>query len=346
MEVEMIDRATLNAEQIATALTASAVAPSGHFDPYTAIDLSADGISVCVKDNFDDSGIYIGQSIISSVPEDAKNIIRVIGDLTLGGPADIRGDVIISGNLRIKDELKVSGNIRVRGTVYMSDSASFVCSSVNAKNVKITGTATVSGEMTVLGKLEVKKGGRLIIDHTGVVTMPRSNDTLSPRLIVAAGAAIEVHGKLDVVRLASLQILNNGGIWAERFNGTVDIFYDVYTYVNGNDRSDGDLAQHGKDVTIQICQNGKITSADVKINGIALNADKYKFNDRSVTISASAIDGATGDIDIHVTSDGDTIKAPKTFVTHSQDTKEMMVTASSLLSMLISAYVNSSRKRC
>jgi cytoskeletal protein CcmA (bactofilin family) len=301
----MIGRATLNAERTATAHTAPP-AESEHFGPYDAVDISAEGISVYVKGNFDDSGAYMEPSIISS-----GHGIQVIGDLTLSGPADIAGDLCISGNLRIKNKLTSSGKVSVRGTVYAAGNAVIACPSVSADNVKITGTVTVTGEMAVLGKLEVKKGGKLIIEKTGTVTMPRGNDTRSARLVVADGASVEVHGRLDVLWLTSLQILNSGGIWSERFNGTVSIFYDVYTFVNGTDRSDGDLAQHGRGVSIQICQNGIISSVAVKMNGVELDASLYTFDAGSVTISASAMDGATGDIDIYVISDGDTMPVPE-----------------------------------
>ena len=244
------------------------------------------------------------------------------------------------GNMRDTDTLNavkapVSG---IPADVTVQADTEFVCSGRSEiRNMKISGKATVTGDVTISGTLEIDDGGTLMIERSGTVSMTCGlyEET---RLIVCRNGEICVSGRLDASLLARAQILNAGNIRAYEFGGTADIFYDIFVSVDGNDRSNGEAARHGSDTVATISDSGKnITSVNVEINGVMIDHDMYTYDRGYVMILGSVLNGNAGDVEIFVTTDSGT-SVPADGPEHSgvQGTSQ---TADTMLAMVMCAAI-------
>jgi cytoskeletal protein CcmA (bactofilin family) len=302
---------------------------------------------VGIGDSFDPAGMYLGQSVAFSGETfhfwgevNVQGDMYVIGNLSVEGPLKVGGDLYVTGNLDAKDDVLVSGGFTVRGSVAVSgDGATMACHGLaDVNDVKITGNISAEGTFIVYGKLEVTEGGSLKIGEYDTVTFVRTGDTKSFRLTVDDGSSVSVYGILDASALISTQIDNKGGISSTEFGGTVDVYYDVFVFVNDNDRSQGEIAAHGKDLTVFPHTDGNITSVKVTVNGSPLPAGLYGFGSDMVCVSAKALDGVAGEIEIFVTSDTDTIpETPKVDSTeegYAEEAAIVLMAAAMLPSMM------------
>ena len=294
---------------------------SGYLDLGEMISDQHEDRLIGIGDSFDGHGSYLGQSVTFSDEIlhfwDEVNItgdMYVVGDLNVKGPLNVGGDLYVTGDLHTNDDVRISGGLTVRGAVSIyGEDVTLACHGLaDVRDIKIFGKANTDGMFILYGALEVMGGGRMSIGAYDVLTFVRNGDTRTPRLMVDKGASVCVRGILDATALVSTQIHNEGGIHSHEFGGTVDIYYDVYVFVNGNDRSQGELAAHGKELRIFPNTNGDIISAEVTVNDVPLDRGSYDIIDGSVTVSAHAVDGVVGDVEVFVTSDYDTLpETPK-----------------------------------
>jgi hypothetical protein len=271
-----------------------------------------EGSTVGIGDSLDDDGTYLGPSVVSSSAAlhfwgeaDIASDLHVIGDLCVDGPLSIAGNLHVTGDLRTSGDVRISGDLTVSGTMFVGgEDIMFTCrGSANVKGMEIHGTAALSGAFVVSGRLGVTGGGRLDIGKNDSLTFVRNGNTRSVRMFVESGGAVNVHGSFDASALVSTQIVNKGNIKAHRLGGTVDIFYDVYVFVNGVDRSQGELARHGSELVIYPSTGGSIRSVDITVNDVLLDRSMYTYDSGSVTVFGEIMDSVSGDIEMFVTSD-------------------------------------------
>jgi len=301
-------------------LSEERVTASGYLDICNIIYDKTEGEAVSIGDSLHKDGTYLGPSVASSGAAfhfwegvSVEGDLKVIGNLNVDGPLSVGGDLHVSGDLIANGDVLVSGKLTVCGMISVpKEEVSIVAQgSAEIRDMRISGGAALRGRFVSAGIVEVAAGGKLDIGAYDSFTFVRTEVTRAFRLMVDADGTIDVYGKLDASQLVSLQIANKGSIRSYQFDGTVDIFYDVFVYVNGSDRSQGELARHGKDLIVFPKTNGKITSVEVTVNGIPLDHGMYTYSSDSVGVLAPALDGVAGDIEIMVTSESDTMKEPK-----------------------------------
>jgi cytoskeletal protein CcmA (bactofilin family) len=321
---------------------------------YGMIYLPSENASMEIGDSFDPTGEYLGVSIAAHGGmhhfwggAKATGDIFVPGNVSIVGSMSIDGDIYVSGGIHVTGDVKVTGGMTATDSIRVAPEGALSCSGPAAVNdMEVHGLAHINGTFVVTGVLEIRNGGKLEIGDSGMIAILRNRDTSAPRLIVDSGGSMDVKGTIDASELVSTQIVNTGGIWAHPYSGKAEIFYDVFVFVNGQDRSQGELARHGDDLRIVPCQNGDITHVDITVDGVLIDPEMYMYDGVSVTVPAPVMDGISGEIDISVTSTEikEDVAAPRMHAS-SADPPCALISSTMTVLMLASAILKNKQDR-
>jgi len=250
-------------------------------------------------------------------------------DLTVEGRLDVLRDGV----------LKVTNNLLVDGGLFNMDGTMDVVNMTVFGVANISGYATTTGVVTIGNGIEGEMNigpygpyantryyieeGKLM--HDSAFTMRNSASILGPQLIVSEHGYIWIYGTFDASAIPAAKVGNNGYIWAwdvgthdglggsgtprtviPNGNGAVNYSVEVlagqYTVgpaiIHMNALHTSPLV-----VTLNHEYGYAIQDVNVFLRGVQLTYGvDYTFDRHTVTVFASALDGATGLVEIEVTN--------------------------------------------